>query len=235
MYNDWEKWYKVILDDFSFDENDDIASAKYLDEKVSKFDLSHIVFKDKCIVFGAGPSIKKHISYLKSNTNLKDYTLIAADGSTKALLEENIIPDIIVTDLDGDMDCIIESNKRGSILFVHAHGDNMDKLKRFLDELEKVVPTCQCKAFGKLENYGGFTDGDRAVHLAVYALNVKKIVLAGMDFGNIVTNYSRPEIGVEFQEADSFKKKKLCYAKKLIESLKKENLQIEFVNLCDSI
>lgn len=235
MYNDWDKWYDIILDDFSFDENDDILSAIYLNENISKFDLSHIDFKDKCIVFGAGPSIKKHIHYLKSNSNLKDYTLIAADGTTKALIEEGIIPDIIVTDLDGDMESIFTSNKKGSILFVHAHGDNMDKLKKYLDKLERVVPTCQCKAFGNLENYGGFTDGDRAVHIAVFGLCMKKIVLAGMDFGDVVTNYSRPEIGVELQEADDFKKKKLSYAKKLIESLKKENVQIEFVNLCDSI
>lgn len=235
MYNDWEKWYKVILDDFSFDEKADIASAEYLNENVSEIDLSHIDFKKECIVFGAGPSIKKHISYLKSNFNLSDYTLIAADGTTKALLEEDIIPDIIVTDLDGDMESILKSNKRGSILFVHAHGDNMEKLRRYFGKLESVVPTCQCKAFGKLKNYGGFTDGDRAVHIAVYALCARKIILAGMDFGDVITNYSRPEIGVELQKADDFKKKKLCYAEKLIESIKKENAQIEFINLCDSI
>lgn len=235
MYNDWDKWYEIILEDFSFDEKDDILSAEYLNEKVSKFNLSHMDFKDRCIVFGAGPSIKKHISYLKSNFNLDEYTLIAADGSTRALLEEDVFPDIIVTDLDGDMDSIIESNRKKSLLFVHAHGDNMDRLKTYLDKLEKVVPTCQCRAFGSLENYGGFTDGDRAVHIAVYLLKVKKIILAGMDFGSVVTKYSRPEIGVELQEADDFKKKKLFYAKKLIESLKKENLQIEFVDLCDSI
>ncbi|MBE6486249.1 MAG: DUF115 domain-containing protein [Methanosphaera stadtmanae] len=235
MYNNWDKWYKIILDDFSFKEEDDIESARYLNEKVSKFDMSHIDFKHQCIVFGAGPSIKKHIAYLKRNVNLKDYTLIAADGTTKALLEESIVPDIIVTDLDGDIESIFKSNKLGSILYVHAHGDNLDKLKSYLDELNKVVPTCQCRSFGNLENYGGFTDGDRAVHIAVYALKVEKIILAGMDFGNIITNYSRPEIGVEFKVADSFKKKKLCYAKKLIDNLKKENFQIEFINLCDSI
>lgn len=235
MYNNWDKWYKIILDDFSFNEEDDIKSAEFLNERVSKFDVSHIDFRNQCIVFGAGPSIKKHLAFLKSNVNLEDYTLIAADGATKALVEESIIPDIIVTDLDGDMDSIAESNKLGSILYVHAHGDNLDKLKEFIDRLDKVVPTCQCKSFGKLENFGGFTDGDRAVHIAVYSLGAKKIILAGMDFGTIITNYSRPEIGVEFKEADAFKKKKLCYAEKLIDSIKKENIQIEFINLCDSI
>ena len=40
---------------------------------------------------------------------------------------------------------------------------------------------------------------------------------------------------LEIKEADEFKKKKLYYAEKLINLLKKENLQIEFINLSDSI
>ncbi len=238
MYNNWEQWYEVILDDFSFNRNDDFSSAKYLNKKMSKKDKCNVDDMDwpsQCIVFGAGPSIKKHIAYLKSNENLENYVLIAADGTTTALLEEEIIPDIIVTDLDGDMDSIIRSNKMGSILYVHAHGDNMEKIKKYLDKLDKIIPTCQCESFGKLENYGGFTDGDRAVHIAVYALKVKKIILAGMDFGNVITHYSRPEINHNLELADNFKKKKLNYAEKLIDSLKKENSQIEFLDLNDSI
>ena len=236
--NNWEEWYDRILDDFSFSRYDDELSAKLLDEKISekgKFDLSHIGFPHQCIVFGAGPSIKKHIAYLKSTENLEEYILIAADGTTTALLEEDIIPDIIVTDLDGNMDDIIKSNRLKSIVYVHAHGDNMDKIEEYLDKLDKIIPTCQCKAFGNLENYGGFTDGDRAVYIAIYSLKVNKIILAGMDFGSIITSYSRPEIGCELKQADEFKKKKLDYAQKLINSLKKENIQIEFIDLNDSI
>ena len=238
LYNDWEIWYDVIVDDFSFSKEDDIVSAQFLDKKIDmmgKYDLSHIDLAHKSIVFGAGPSIKKHISYLKRKVNFKDYILIAADGATTALLEEDIIPDMIVTDLDGKIESIIDSNKKGSILYVHAHGDNMEKIEEYLDKLDKIIPTCQCKPFGNLENYGGFTDGDRAVHIATYSLNSEQIILAGMDFDNIITNYSRPEIGVKLQKADSFKEKKLCYAEKLINSLKKENVQIEYINLNSSI
>lgn len=238
MYNNWDTWYDLIIDDFSFNKDDDIFSARTLNEKIQKigkYDLSHIDLPHQSIVFGAGPSIKKHIAYLKSNVVLEDYILIAADGATTALLEENIIPNIIVTDLDGNMDSIIRSNNLGSILYVHAHGDNVEKIEKYFDKLDKIIPTCQCKAFGSLENYGGFTDGDRAVHIAVYSLFSKKIILAGMDFGDIITNYSRPNLVTSLQKADSFKKKKLIYAEKLIDSLKKENVQIEFINLKDSI
>ena len=236
MYNNWDKWYDVIVDDFSFNKVDDYCSAKILNEKISiigKYDVSHIEWPMQSIIFGAGPSIKKHIRFIKNNVDFKKYVLIAADGATTALLEEDIIPDIIVTDLDGNMDHIIESNKLGSIVYVHAHGDNIELINKYFDKLDKIIPTCQCKHFGLLENYGGFTDGDRATHIAVYALNSKKIILAGMDFGKIITNYSRPEIGVKLQRADNFKEKKLVYAERLIDSLKKENVQIEFINLND--
>ena len=238
MKNNWEYWYELILDDFSFNKEEDITSAKCLNKKMSKkdkFNICDIDWPSQCIVFGAGPSIKKHIAYLKSRVKFEQYILIAADGTTKALLEEDIVPDIIVTDLDGDMDNIIKSNKMGSILYVHAHGDNIDKIMKYVDKLDKIIPTCQCEPFGNLENYGGFTDGDRAVHIAVYALNVKIIILAGMDFGNVITRYSHPEINSNFGLADGFKKKKLYYAEKLIDSLKKENIQIEFFDLNDSI
>ena len=127
------------------------------------------------------------------------------------------------------MNKIIESNKLGSILYVHAHGDNMDKIEKYFDKLEKIIPTCQCKSFGYLENYGGFTDGDRAVYIAVYSLKVDTVLLAGMDFGEVVTRYSRPDIPDKLGQADDFKIKKLKYAEKLIDSLKKENFQIDYI------
>ncbi|WP_455644662.1 6-hydroxymethylpterin diphosphokinase MptE-like protein [Methanosphaera sp.] len=236
-YNNWDKWYELICDDFGFDNKMDESSADFLNNMIiekGKYNLSNLSLSNKCIVFGAGPSIKKHICLIKQEVNLKDYTLIAADGATEALLEEDIIPTIIVTDLDGKIDSIIKSNKKGSILYVHAHGDNMDKLEKYVPLLENIIPTTQAKPKGLLENYGGFTDGDRAVHIAVYALNMKEIILAGMDFGDLVTRYSRPEINSQIGKADDFKKLKLLYAEKLINSLKKEKTQITIINLIDS-
>ena len=47
--------------------------------------------------------------YQKSLTHIKkckNVTKIVADGAVRALLEKNIKPDILVTDLDGDLDSI---------------------------------------------------------------------------------------------------------------------------------
>lgn len=237
-YNNWNMWYEKILDDFNFSRCDDEYVASFLNDKISElpyFSIEDVDVKDKSIVFGAGPSIKKHITYIKDNFSLNNYNLIAADGTTEALMEEGIIPDIIVTDLDGKIDKIKQANKKGSILYVHAHGDNLDKIKMYVDELENIIPTTQAKKHGYLKNYGGFTDGDRALHIAVYGLKSTEVIMAGMDFGNVVTRYSRPNIKGDTGFADDFKRLKLEYAEILTNSLIENNSNVNFVNLVDIV
>ena len=234
----WERYYKEILDDFGFSREDDEYSAKVLDEILSEEgcltldDLGQIVnFSDKYIVFGAGPSLKKHIVELKENKDLKDYVLVAADGATTALIEERISPDIVVTDLDGNLDDILLANLRGANIVVHAHGDNLEQIIKFTSFFNNVLGTTQAQPVGNVYNFGGFTDGDRALFLAV-ALEAREITLAGMDFGDIVTKYSRPNIETELAEADEFKKKKLGYAEKFTQWII-DNENVEITNLCE--
>lgn len=230
-YNNWNKWYEKILTDFNFSRLDDEKSASVLNSLIDKkYEIinQHLSNLDKCIVFGAGPSLKRHIQLIKSQLDYKNYVLIAADGANTALLEEDIIPDVIVTDLDGDMDRIMESNQKGSILYVHAHGDNMDLIQKYVPSLKNIIPTTQSNVHDLLENYGGFTDGDRAVHIAVYALKMKTILLAGMDFGEYVTQYSRPNNKNLIEKADDFKKLKLHYGELLLKELIKNNPKIRF-------
>ena len=234
----WEKYYVEILDDFGFSRENDEESAKLLDEILSVEgcltleDLAEIVgFSDKFIVFGAGPSLKDHVTYLKENYDLKDYVLVAADGATTALIEQRIAPDIVATDLDGNLDDILLANFRGANIIVHAHGDNIDKIAKLTPFFTSVLGTTQAQPIGNLYNFGGFTDGDRALFLAV-ALNASEITLAGMDFGDVVTRYSRPNIENDTAKADDFKKKKLGYAEKFTKWIG-ENENVEMVNLCD--
>ena len=131
----WEKYYTEILDDFGFSREKDEESAHLLDEILSTEgcltlnDLGEIVgFSDSYIVFGAGPSIKEHIKMLKEDYELRDYVLVAADGATTAMIEEKIVPDIVATDLDGNIDDILLANLRGANIVIHAHGDNMERI-----------------------------------------------------------------------------------------------------------
>ena len=234
----WEIYYKEILDDFGFSREGDENSAKVLDEILSQEgcltldDLSQIVgFSDKFIVFGAGPSLKEHIKFLKENYDLRDYVLISADGATTALIEERICPDIVATDLDGNMDDILLANLRGANIAVHAHGDNLDAVIKYTPFFSNVIGTTQAQPVGNIYNFGGFTDGDRAIFLAV-ALGASEITLAGMDFGDVVTRYSRPNLKTDLAEADEFKKKKLMYAARLTQWII-DNENVDFINLCE--
>ena len=232
----WEKYYKEILDDFGFSREGDEASAKLLDEILSTEgcltlnDLADIVgFSDKFIVFGAGPSIKEHVEMLKKDYDLKDYVLVAADGATTALIEQKLVPDIVATDLDGNIDDILLANIRGANIVIHAHGDNIDRIASLSSFFNNVLGTTQAQPVGNLYNFGGFTDGDRAIFLAV-ALGASEITLAGMDFGDIVTRYSRPNLSSDLSEADDFKKKKLMYAEKFTNWIA-ENEDVKLINL----
>lgn len=234
----WEKYYTEILEDFGFSRKNDEESAKLLDEILSTEgcltleDLKGFVdFSDKFIVFGAGPSLKEHVKFLKENYDLKDYVLVAADGATTALIEERIAPDIVATDLDGNLDDILLANFRGANIAIHAHGDNIDKIARLTPFFTSVLGTTQAQPVGNLYNFGGFTDGDRALFLAV-ALDASEITLAGMDFGETVTRYSRPNIKTDIAKADDFKKKKLMYAEKFTQWII-DNENVRIINLCE--
>ncbi|MDL2246647.1 DUF115 domain-containing protein, partial [Methanobrevibacter sp. OttesenSCG-928-K11] len=146
-----------------------------------------------------------------------------------ALLEENIIPDIIATDLDGKMEDLLKSNEKGSLMVIHAHGNNSDEIIKYTKQFNNILGTTQSKPFGNLYNFGGFTDGDRAIFLSV-ALNAQKIILAGMDFGKIVTKYSRPNLSNDTEIADDIKQKKLDYAEKLTNWIC-ENEDVEIIFL----
>jgi uncharacterized Rossmann fold enzyme len=233
----WFSWYDKILKEFGFSREDDEKSAELLNNLLNEDNSSSIAetnIKDMVIIFGAGPSLKGNIEELDEldqleELNLNKFTLIAADGATTALLEKNIVPDIIVTDLDGNMDDIIEANERGAILAVHAHGNNIDKIKEYVPGLKRILGTTQSVPLENVSNFGGFTDGDRCIFLAI-ELGARFILLAGMDFGDIVTKYSRPDLPEAEGKADEIKQMKLNYAKKLTQWAA-ENENVKIVNM----
>ncbi len=110
-----------------------------------------------------------------------DYIKIAAGSACSLLIEKGIWPDIVVTDLDGDVRDQVEANEKGAIVVIHAHGDNMNALKEWVPRFRgQVFGTTQVEPRGNIHNFGGFTDGDRAVFLAAH-FGVDRVLLQGFD------------------------------------------------------
>ena len=189
MISGWKKRYFTILKEMNYSEKKDNESALILDSILKKTDsiekVKEIIQGNTVFVIGSGPSLSIAIPKLKK---LKKSIKIAADSSLEPLIGNGIIPDIIVTDLDGNEDTIKKISKTKSIFVIHAHGDNIEKLQ-MVKKMKNCVGTTQTNPFNKIQNFGGFTDGDRGVFLASY-FDAKKIILFGMDFGNQIGKFS---------------------------------------------
>ncbi len=188
MISGWKKRYSDILKEFKYDGKKDKESAILLDSILKKSDADKKILnliRDKTVfVIGSGPSLSTAIPKLKK---FKKSIKIAADSSIKPLVENGIIPDIVITDLDGD-EYTLKKIAKKSIFVVHAHGDNIKKIE-FAKKFKNCIGTTQSEPFGKILNFGGFTDGDRGVFLANH-YNAKKIILFGMDFGDRIGKFS---------------------------------------------
>jgi uncharacterized Rossmann fold enzyme len=208
-FNDWEPIYEEILNDFGFSREEDEASAHLLSELLKKKrnslltleKLQNIIKGNEVIVCGKAPRLLHDVTKLQIN---KKDVIVAADGATSTLLSRGITPHVIVSDLDGVMDDIIKANERCAVVVVHAHGDNITKLKSYVPQLQKIIGTTQSRPLSNVFNFGGFTDGDRAIYLAKQ-LGAKEIGIIGFDF--------------EDATVGEIKKKKLRWAKRLIAAI----------------
>jgi len=114
--------------------------------------------------------------------------------------------DMIVTDLDGPMDKIMK--EEDSIKVVHAHGDNIEKLREYVPKLRGLVlGTTQSIPFRNVRNIAGFTDGDRSVLMGTI-IGAKKIFIHGFD-------YTSP-----MDEPKDEKLKKMLFGKDIIDNIK---------------
>ena len=213
----WESKYRDILKDFGYSRNKDTQSAKLLNsllqKKTSVIEIRDLIKNKPVFVIGAGPSLPSCISILKRH---KKITKIVADGATKAIIENGLKPDIVVTDLDGDIKSLKKAGRTNTIMVVHAHGDNSERIN-LVKYFKNCIGTTQTKPIGKVNNFGGFTDGDRCVFLADN-FNAKKIILLGMDFGTRIGKYSKSKV-----ENRTTKIAKLQRGKKLLEWLAKKS------------
>jgi uncharacterized Rossmann fold enzyme len=215
----WLSFYDEILKEFRFSKERDKESALLLNTFLEKPDLMKLegLIRDRDVnVFGAGPSLEL-LGPLPRGFN------IAADGACSYLLKRGIAPDVVITDLDGKIEDIMEADRLGALILLHAHGNNIELVRSYAGEFKNLFGTTQVRPFGNLLNFGGFTDGDRAGFIAE-RFHPRKITFYGMDFESLPGRYSFTK-----QENLGVKKKKLKWAKRLLEFLReRSDVEISF-------
>ncbi|MGP8077907.1 MAG: 6-hydroxymethylpterin diphosphokinase MptE-like protein [Thermoplasmata archaeon] len=136
--------------------------------------------------------------------------LIAADGATETCLAAGLVPAVVTTDLDGPVPSEVSSNGRGSLVVVHAHGDNLPALERWVPDFPgELAGSWAGPPRPALLDVGGFTDGDRAAFLAE-ALGARRILLWAFDFERVETEDPGPR---------ALKLAKLRWARELLAEL----------------
>jgi len=203
-WNEWEPLYEEILKDFGYEKKKDEEAARIAANiarsNVTLEELRRLIEGKVVSICGAGGNFDEEIEKIEG-------IIMAADEATSFLLAHNIIPHIVTTDLDGNVEDILKANESGCIVAIHVHGDNIGALKKWLPLFRgKILLTCQSKPFDAIYNFGGFTDGDRAYCMAKH-FKAGKIKLIGFDFER-----PREKEGKDME----VKKKKLKWAKRII-------------------
>ena len=217
--DEWWPWYQKIVTQFKYDIHADQKAAVILSNLIFKSSINpssmeKFITDKPVIVFGAGPSLKQNLYQLRKEGILNRFSIISADGATTALLKvATLTPQIIISDLDGNIKDLIQANRLGSIMVIHGHGDNIAKLKKYVPKLRNIIGTTQAKPTSNVFNFGGFTDGDRAAFVAS-SMNPRLLVLAGMDLGKNIGEYSKKKI-----KSYDEKLMKLQFCKHLLEWL----------------
>jgi len=213
-YEDWEPFYLQIIEDFGFSREADEKVAAELDRllggtRVSADELRSVFRGEVVTVAGNGASLAR---------DLKDAegVLVTADEATTVALEQGLHPAVLVTDLDGKVEDQLRANADGTIAVVHGHGDNGPAVRTWARHFTgRTLATTQSRPSGRLVNFGGFTDGDRAVCLAD-ELGAQEIRLAGWDF-----EHPSPKDGDA-----KLKQRKLDWAYIVIQNLDRPELEI---------
>ncbi len=198
QFSEWEPHYKEIVEYFGFDRAADEEAARLLATLLDRdnlLSLASLTDGNEVTVCGNAPCLKDEITKITG-------IVFAADAAAEVLDSNGIFADAIFTDLDGATDRIIELNREGTIIVVHAHGDNMPLLNYWVPRFSgKVVGTTQAAPLPHVYNFGGFSDGDRAV-FAADELGASKITLVGFDLDD--------------EDVDPMKRGKLRWARKLL-------------------
>ena len=205
----WRPTYELILDDFGFDRAADEHARDLLDDLLAyklAADTTTLreTLRGREIYLVGAAATRDDVRRIPA-----DAPTLVTDGAARIAVPERAAT-AIVTDLDGDIIVQAAANAIGIPLFVHAHGDNEHTLRTHVPHLiGPLIGTTQAAPHGRIHNYGGFTDGDRAACIAA-AMGARALALVGYDFD---TPVAKPG-----SDADT-KRRKLQWARRIIHGL----------------
>lgn len=180
-FEEWEPYYQEILDYFGIIREDDEKAARILASLIGKDDcslLSSLCRGRIVTVCGNAPTLPDETDHIEGS-------IFAADAAAGVLYESGIRPDAVFTDLDGAAESFLEMNREGTIMVIHAHGDNIPLLQYWVPLFPgPVVGTTQSQPVPPLHNFGGFSDGDRAA-FAADTLGAERIVFVGFELDDM--------------------------------------------------
>ena len=174
-FDDWEPVYERLLADLGYDRTGDEAARDRLAALLGAgtFDLDRLrreIEGATVAVAGGGPGLADPDDPdPDAVATARDAdSVFAASVAADSLRAAGVPVDCMVTDLDKNPDTVRRLTREGVPVVVHAHGDNRDLLDRVVPDCdaEHVLPTTQAAPAGRVQNFGGFTDGDRAAFLA---------------------------------------------------------------------
>lgn len=209
-HTEWDPIYESILADMGYSRADDEACVRVLKAVTLNSDLitddeAAERFGETVTVFGDAPCLESDVGALPP-----EGTIIASGSAVGRVMALGIVPDVVVTDLDGDIDPQLEASSGGALTFIHAHGDNQDLVRMYAGLFKgPVVLTTQSVPENTVLNFGGFTDGDRAVCIA-QELGARRVLLEGFDF-----EHPNPKPGSD----SAVKLRKLAWAERIIHGL----------------
>jgi len=198
-----------IKQSLPLDFNADMATRDFLESALESVDAARngreadreftARGKKSCIVAAPGPTLENRIDVLAPLFEKlgKLMAIISVDGAARLLMDRGMHIDLVVTDLDGlTTDDIIKlHDKWHSTIIVHGHGDNLPAVKALLERVtpdDRYVFTTQVEPTRHVCNFGGFTDGDRAVFVGM-AFGFTRLVLVSMDIdASTIGSYSKP-------------------------------------------
>jgi len=188
-YETWEPVYRRVLDDFGFAEAADEQARDVLASLCGPFDSPRLASLDgaRVAVCGGADTLAEELAAARQAD-----AVVAASVAADTLREADVAVDLMVTDLDKNPGTARRLTRENVVVAAHAHGDNADAVRRHVPTFddEHVLPTVQCAPRGPTENFGGFTDGDRAAFVADH-FGAAELVFPGWDFDDTSVGESK--------------------------------------------